>query len=138
MATPNNYPGFQCIALDGAVRPTSNGHAQNSGDITATVLCPVFVDTSTSGQSTSGTPVVWVTDQNVSSDVCCSSRVKNTSQNMISGGTLCSSGTNSAAQELSLTNPATSGGNFTFTHRWIQCDVPPVDVTVSVIRTYRY
>jgi len=134
----NNYPGFQCGALSGAIQPNSNGHAQNSGSTTATVLCPVFVDAGTSGLSTSGGPQIFVTDQNSADDVCCSARVKNTGQSVVSGGTLCSSGNTSAAQTLTLTNPATPGGNFTFTHRWIQCDLPAVSTGVSEVRTYRY
>lgn len=139
-AAQNNYPGFPCTALAGAVQPNSNGHAQNSSStVTATVMCPVIVDSGTICESTSGTPEVWVTDQNTSSDVCCSSRVKNTGQSVISGGTTCSSGANSGAQTLVLTNPATSGGCFTFTHRWIQCDIPPAPSgAVSEVRTYRY
>jgi hypothetical protein len=134
----NNYPGFQCVALTGAVRPNSSGHAANNGATTATVLCPVFVDAGTSGQATSGIPRAFVTDQSLD-DVCCSSRVKNTGQSVVSGGTICSSGASSGAQSLSLTNPATPGGNFTFTHRWIQCDVPAISSGLaSEIRTYRY
>jgi hypothetical protein len=135
----NNYPGFECVALSGAVHPNSSGHAENTSTAAATVMCPVFVDAGTSGQAASGTPVAFVTDQNLNADVCCSARVKNTGQSVVSGGSVCSSGTNAAAQSLTLTNPATPGGNFTFTHRWLQCDVPAVFSGVpSEIRTYRY
>jgi hypothetical protein len=136
----NNYPGLQCIALSGTAQPDSSGHIQNSSTTTtATVLCPVFVDASVSGQSTSGTPSVFVTDQNFNTNVCCSSRLKNTGQSVISGGTLCTSGTNPAADQLVLTNPATPGGNFTFTHRWLQCDIPPIfSGALSEVRFYRY
>jgi hypothetical protein len=37
-----------------------------------------------------------------------------------------------------MINPATPGGNFTFTHRWIQCTIPPNVQGVSEVRTYRY
>lgn len=134
----NNYPGLQCVGLAGAVQVNSNGHVQNSGSTTATVMCPVFVDAGQSGLGTSGTPVAFVTDQNLSNDVCCSARVKNTGQSVVSGGTLCSSGSSSGAQELTLTNPDTPGGNFTFTHRWLQCDLPAVSTGVSEVRLYRY
>lgn len=135
----NNYPGFQCIVLSGTAQVDSNGHIQNNSTATTTVLCPVSVDASVSGESTSGTPRVWVTDQNFDTNVCCSSRVKNVGQSVISGGSTCSSGTNSGSQSLVLNNPATAGGNFTFTHRWIQCDIPPTfGGQASEIRTYRY
>jgi hypothetical protein len=132
----NNLPGFQCVPLSGAVRPNSNGHAENFGSTTATVMCPVFVDAGQSGLASSGTPQVFVVDQNSADDVCCSSRVKNTGQSVVSGGTSCSSGVTSA--QLALTNPGTPGGNFTFTHRWLQCDIPGVGAGVSEIRLYRY
>jgi hypothetical protein len=94
------------------------------------------VDASVSGQASSGTPIVFVTDQNFNTNVCCSSRLKNTSQSVISGGTTRTSGTDSTSQPISLMNPATSG---TFTHRWLQCDVPPMfNGQFSEIRTYRY
>jgi hypothetical protein len=134
----NNYPGFQCVALSGAVTPDANGHIQNGGSVTATVLCPVIVDAATSGLASSGSPIAFVTDQNFDSNVCCSSRVKNTGQSVVAGGSVCSSGTNTGSQSLSLTNPATPGGNFTFTHRWLQCSIPPNVQGVSEIRTYRY
>jgi hypothetical protein len=137
-AAENNYPGFQCVALSGTVIPDSNGHIQNSGSVTATVMCPITVDAATSGQATSGTPVAFVTDQNFDTNVCCSSRVKNTGQSVVTGGTDCSAGTNAASQTLTLVNPATPGGNFTFTHRWLQCTIPPNVQGVSEIRTYRY
>lgn len=138
-AATNNYPGFQCVASSGAVHPDSDGHAENSSSTTtATVLCPVFVEAGVSGLASSGAPQAFVTDQNLAEEVCCSSRVKNTGQSVVSGGTLCSSGSSPAAQVLSLTNPATPGGNFTFTHRWIQCDLPAIGVGVSEIRLYRY
>jgi hypothetical protein len=138
-AASNNYPGFQCIALSGAVQPDSNGHIQNNSTAAATLLCPVSVDAGESGLASSGTPLVFVTDQNFDANVCCSSRVKNTGQSVVSGGSACSSGTNAGSQSLTLTNPATPGGNFTFTHRWLQCDLPPVfSGQASEIRTYRY
>ncbi|MEO7731671.1 MAG: hypothetical protein ABIY55_11905 [Kofleriaceae bacterium] len=133
----NNYPGLACVPLSGTVHPDSDGHIENTGAAVATVLCPVTVDAATSGLATSGTPTAFVTDQNFDTNVCCSSRVKNTGQSVISGGTACSTGTNAAAQGLTLTNP--DAGGFTFTHRWLQCDLPPVfGGQRSEVRTYRY
>src|SRR6185295_2357087 len=110
-ADPNNYPGFQCIALTGTVAPDSNGHIQNSSAASATVMCPVHVDAATSGLASSGSPAVFVTDQNFDVNICCSSRVKNTGQSVVAGGSDCSAGTNTASQTLSPINPATPGGN---------------------------
>ncbi|HEX3760951.1 MAG TPA: hypothetical protein VHW23_19790 [Kofleriaceae bacterium] len=59
----NNYPGLQCVALSGAVQANSNGHVQNSGATTATVMCPVFVDAGSSGLGSSGTPVAFAARQ---------------------------------------------------------------------------
>jgi hypothetical protein len=134
----NNYPGLQCVPLSGQTRPNSSGHSENDGSTTATMVCPVFVDSGQAGLATSGNPQAFVTDLNTADDVCCSSRVKNTSQSVVSGGTVCSSGASSGAQQLVLTNPGTPGGNFTFTQRWIQCDVPGVSAGASEIRFYRY
>ena len=132
----NNYPGLQCVTLAGTVQPTSDGHVENTGATTATVACPVVVDAATSGQAASGTPSVFVTDQNFNSNVCCSSRLKNTGSSVISGGSSCSAGTNSAYQGLALTNPSIG---YTFTHRWLQCDLPPIySGQQSEVRFYRY
>lgn len=135
----NNYSGFQCIPLTGSVQPNSNGHVQNSSAANATVMCPVLVENSVSGLATSGRPLAHVTDQNFNANVCCSSRVKNNGQSVVSGGTACSTGTNPLSQSVPMVNPATPGGNFTFTHRWLQCDIPPVfSGQSSEIRTYHF
>lgn len=128
------YPGMMC-ELYSSGNPTidSNGHVENPSVVTQTLICPVASDPTI---ETTVSPSVFVTDRHYSSNVCCSSRAKNTGSSLWFSSNACSSGSSTSSQGLTPTPPST---NYTYTHRFYQCSLPPVySGNRSEIRTYRY
>jgi hypothetical protein len=133
-AAATTYPGMECRATAGgtSVVVDTDGHAENSGSSTATVICPVVGDPLVVSTSAN----VFVTDQSSAGDVCCSARAKNTGLSVSFSANACTSGGGSGSVTLTMTPPAVS---FTFTHLFYQCSLPAVSSGLrSEVRTYRY
>ncbi len=96
------------------------------------VVCPVVSEPTTPSTAAR----VWVTDASASENVCCYAAVKNTGSSRIFSSRVCSSGSSSGYQNLTMSPPSM---NFTFTHRYYYCSVPQKTGSVpSEIRSYRY
>ena len=127
----DTYPGAMCEAYSGSVVVDSNGHIQNNSSTTwAYVICPIIGPYN----NISSDPKVFVTDRNAGSNVWCRSVAKNTGTTWY-GSYEYSSGDSSSYQDLEPEAPTATAS---FTWRYYQCGIPPVDSGASEIRGYRY
>jgi hypothetical protein len=133
--TTTNTPGAACVAVgSGTLNVRSDGEAENPTAATVTAVCPAErpagadLTTKVSGQ-------VFVVDQSTIANVCCKVVSKNAGGASVQSATICSAGASSGYQALSLpeiTDP------FSFSHFYVQCDVPPVSAGLtSRIQMYR-
>jgi hypothetical protein len=134
-ATTTNTPGASCVAAgSGTLNVRSDGEAENATASTVTAVCPAErqagadLTTKVSGQ-------VFVVDQSTTANVCCKVVSKNAGGAVVQSATVCSAGSSSGYQSLALpeiTDP------FSFSHFYVQCDVPPVSAGLtSRIQMYR-
>lgn len=93
----------------------------NSSASTIDMVCPLLRDRF-------GVPIevgIGALDQNISQDVCCSSRSANTSGGSFRfTATKCSTSTHTTSQVLFFDGPDLVYG---WDYRWLQCSVPAVD-----------
>ena len=140
-AQERTYPGAMCVEVQNGkpidqrqkISRTSDGEIYNlSPTHTLEVMCPVsglFDDQS------GGSANVFVHDRNGEQDVCCTTRLNNVGA-IMSSPEVCSTGTDTRVQTLSMTPPTFP---FTFTSRYFNCTIPPTDGgEASGVRLYRY
>jgi hypothetical protein len=133
-ATTTNSPGAACVAATGTLTVLSSGETENATGSTVTAVCPAERPVGANGTSkVSGN--VWVVDQNPSYNVCCKVVSKNAGGAVVESPLVCSSGSSSSYQILSLAE-ITDG--YTYSHYFVQCTVPPVNgAAASRIQMYR-
>jgi hypothetical protein len=133
-STSANTPGASCVASTGSLFNAVTGEAANLTASTVTAVCPIDRVIAPT-VSTKVSAVVWVRDQNPSLDVCCTLNSKNPSGNLVSSPQVCSSGSSSSYQQLTL--PQISDG-YTYSHYYVQCSIPGTSGgAFSELLTYR-
>lgn len=122
-ATSSNLPGASCVASgSGTLAARADGEAENLTASTVTAVCPVERPMGAE-LTTKLSATVFVVDRHASANVCCKAVSKNAGGAVVQSATVCSTGSSSAYQSLSLaevTDP------YTFSHFYVQCDVPPI------------
>jgi len=99
---------------------TSTGGA--AGGANGVVLsCPIDRPIAPTVTTYLSAPAVWVIDQNPNADVCCNLYSTNPGGNIVTGGTVCSSGASSGYQVL--TPPSVYDGT-TYSSFSLSCTIP--------------
>lgn len=122
-ATSSNLPGASCVAAgSGTLAARADGEAENLTASTVTAVCPVERPMGAE-LTTKLSATVFVVDRHASANVCCKAVSKNAGGAVVQSATVCSTGSSTSYQALSLaeiTDP------YTFSHFYVQCDVPPI------------
>lgn len=132
-----NAPGAMCVsATPGDVaQPNSSGQMSNTSDARATFVCPAERVRDGGNFSRDFAAMVFVRDQHPEEDVCCRVVSQNPAGRQTRGDLVCSEGTSSSYQILSLPGLY---DNTSWSHFFVRCGVPPVhDGRRSAVLTYR-
>jgi hypothetical protein len=133
-STTTNTPGATCVASSGTLVNSVDGQSANLTTSSATAVCPIDRQIAPT-LSTKVAATVWVVDESTSANVCCTLHSKNLAGGEQSSPQVCSSGSSSAYQTISLAQ-ITDGA--TFSHYFISCTVPGTSSgLVSKVLTYR-
>jgi hypothetical protein len=133
-STSTNTPGATCVASSGTLVNSVDGQSANLTTSSATAVCPIDRQIAPT-VSTKVAATVWVVDESTSANVCCTLHSKNPGGAEVNGSQVCSSGSSSNYQTLSLAQ-ITDGA--TFSHYFITCTVPGTSSgLVSKVLTYR-
>ena len=133
-STTTNTPGATCVASSGTLVNSVDGQSVNLTTSSASAVCPIDRQIAPT-VSTKVAATVWVVDQSTSANICCTLHSKNPAGGEQSSPQVCSSGSNSTYQTISL---AQITDNATFSHYFISCTVPGTSSGLaSKILTYR-